>query len=327
MRAQHDRDLAAFVELLHRIRSRAEFSPGARGWGYLCELEGVIDKGEFDSLEESLADWRKQGIIPLSLVGEDDKRAADNLESLDESDPRAYAETYAGIAAECWKNYTPVSFWEFQRWYIELFVEKVDLKHLFRPVCEEFHVTIVNAGGWSDINSRANLMLRFKEHDEAGRKCVLLYCGDHDPDGLRISDTIRENLLELEKAVGWLADEDHLTIDRFGLNEDFIKANRLTWIDGLMTGSGKDLASPKHPNHHLPYVQSYLKRFGARKVEANALVARPVEGRELCRDAIRKYLDPDGIEAYEERLAEEREKVKEFLPAALREALEGGIGS
>jgi hypothetical protein len=269
-----------------------------------------------------LADWRKQGIIPLSLVGEDDKRAADNLESLDDDDPRAYADSYARVAAECWERYTPVSFWEFQEVYIELFVEKVDLKHLFRPVCEEYHVTFVNAGGWSDINSRANLMLRFKAHDEAGRKCVLLYCGDHDPAGLLISDTIRSNLLELEKAVGWRADEDRLTIDRFGLDYDFIEALGLTWIDNLETGSGRDLADPKHPDHFKPYVQDYMKMYGARKVEANALVARPREGRELCRDAIRKYLDPDGIEAYEERLAEEREKVRKVLPGVMREMLE-----
>ena len=74
------------------------------------------------------------------------------------------------------------------------------------------------------------------------------------------------------------------------LYSDFIEANGLTWIDNLETSRGKSLADPKHPDHFRPYVQSYLKRFGARKVEANALVARPEAGRELCRQAIRWYV-------------------------------------
>jgi hypothetical protein len=130
--------------------------------------------------------------------------------------------------------------------------------------------------------------------------------------------------MDLEGAAGWSPTEDNLTIDRFGLNLDFVKEHDLTWIDNLETGSGKDLADPNHPDHYKPYVQDHMEMCGgARKVEANALVARPEAGRDLCRRAILKYLDLDGIRRYEERLAEERERVKEALPAALRKALRG----
>jgi len=33
-----------------------------------------------------------------------------------------------------------------------------------------------------------------------------------------------------------------------------------SWIDNLETGSGKDLANPKHPDHHKEYVQGYLTK-------------------------------------------------------------------
>ena len=46
-------------------------------------------------------------------------------------------------------------------------------------------------------------MRRFADHERAGRQCVLLYCGDHDPGGLNISDFLRGNLADLECAVGW----------------------------------------------------------------------------------------------------------------------------
>ena len=123
------------------------------------------------------------------------------------------------------------------------------------------------------------MMERFAEWEADGKQCVLLYCGDHDPGGLHISDFLRANLQDLEKSVGW--SPRNLIIDRFGLDFDFTEANGLTWIDNLETSSGRSLADPKHPDHKKPYVQSYLKRFGERKVEANALVARPEAGHEL----------------------------------------------
>jgi hypothetical protein len=325
--AAYDDEVRAFVARLHEIRSRLDFSPGARGWGYLLEGDGLITKGQFDRMETLLGDWRKDGTIPLSMVGEDDRRLADNLEALDTDNPEDYAESFAQVAAECWESYVPVSFWEFQPCYLEQAAEKVDLKALFGPVCAEYHIPIVNFAGWTDINSRVAMMQRFRKHQEAGRKCVLLYCGDHDPAGLLISGKIRENLMALEKAAGWSPTEDNLTIDRFGLNYDFVVANNLTWIDNLETGSGKDLADPKHPDYFKPYVQYYIKMYWNRKVEANALVARHEQGRELCRRTILKYIAPDGIAAYEKRLAEERERVKEVLPAVLRKLLRRRIDS
>jgi hypothetical protein len=99
---------------------------------------------------------------------------------------------------------------------IEMLVEKIDLKNLFTPVCAEYLVPRANAGGWSDINGRAAIMRRFAAHERAGRQCVLLYCGDHDPGGAIISDFLRSNLADLQRAVGW--SPDRLIIDRFGLN-------------------------------------------------------------------------------------------------------------
>src|SRR5215472_1962000 len=129
-----------------------------------------------------------------------------------------------------------------------------------------------------------------------GKQCALLYFGDHDPGGLHISDFLRANFEELERAVGW--SPRYLIIDRFGLDYNFIERNGLTWIENLATGSGKSLADPKHPDHFKAYVQTYLRRFGARKVEANALVARPEAGRELCRQAILRYVPESAIDDY-----------------------------
>jgi hypothetical protein len=60
-------------------------------------------------------------------------------------------------------------------------------------------------------------------------------------------------------------------------------------------------------------VQDYLRKFGARKVEANTLVVRPEQGRQLCREAIIKYIDQDGVDQYESALDEAREEVKAVI--------------
>ena len=76
-----------------------------------------------------------------------------------------------------------------------MMVEKIDLKSLFAPLCAEYAIPITNAAGWNDINSRVQIMERFKYWESRGKRCVLLYCGDFDPAGLQISKSINRTLM------------------------------------------------------------------------------------------------------------------------------------
>jgi hypothetical protein len=163
------------------------------------------------------------------------------------------------------------------------------------------------------------MMRRFAKHARAGRRPVLLYCGDHDPGGLNISSFLRDNFDELAGAVGW--DPRALIIDRFGLDYKFIEQLGLIWIDNLETGSGKRLDDPKHHDHYKDYVQDYLRSFGARKVEANALIVRPDQGRELCRQAILEYLPPTAPADYQTRLQPYRDELRNALLKRVAEGL------
>jgi hypothetical protein len=319
--AKYDAKAAAFAEHMLEIQSRLDFKLGARGWCYMLENDRFISKGAFDRVERLIVDWRKDGVLPIDFCASDEAREAENIEQLSIADPKRFAEIYAKIVTECWQNYQPISFWDFQPSYIEMMVEKIDLRELFKKICAEYHVPIWNTRGWGDVNSRSQSIRRFKPHEAAGRQCVLLYCGDLDPAGELISDKIRGNFRQLEKAEHW--SPDRLIIDRFGLNADFIEAHDLTWIDGLETGSGEDLASDKHPDHNKPYVQNYLKKYGPHKVEANALVAHHEAGRQLCRDAILKYIDPDGIKRFERALKRQQNEVRKVLPGVLQAMLNG----
>jgi hypothetical protein len=259
----------------------------------------------------------------MNLVAEDGARSFDNLEDVDDATPEEEGEQI--VAGIRWRHlyYTPFSFWDDQDVYLEMLVEKIDLKSLFKQICSRFCIPIANARGWSDLNTRWAMLERIRLRAAEGKRCVVLYCGDHDPAGLNISNSLRQNFAELLTHAEWLDLMSLLTVDRFGLNHDFIEAQGLTWIDNLETGSGRSLADPRHKDHKQAYVQVYLQRFGERKVEANALVVRPDAGRELCRQAILKYLPEDAPDRYRERLAPLRDQVREQILRQLQETYGG----
>ena len=292
----------AFCALIREIRSTMDFTVGVRGWCYILEGRGHITKGEFDACENFITDCRKTGDLPLDICAEADSRATIGLQrDLDESDPRDHAQGWVDYLREDMPNsYRPFDFWDDQKVYVEVAVEKLDLRNLFESTCAEFYVPITNLKGWSDLNACAAMMKRFAAHERAGRQCVLLLCNDHDPGGLHISESMRSNLNDLSVPVDWSPDD--LIIERFGLNFGFIEANNLTWIDNLETSSGQRLDDWGHPDHFKPYVQSYLAALGARKCEANALVVAPEIGRQLCRDAILRYVDATAPQRYQRRL-------------------------
>jgi hypothetical protein len=318
--AAYSAELRTFCDAILKINSRLDFRVGSRGWCYILEEHG-LGKGDFDDAQELIAECRRRRLLPMDIVAEDGAREFNHLEDLDEEEPEDFAAGWVEHIEQVHSHYRPISFWNDKDVYIQMIVEKIDLKSLFDPICKEFCIPLANARGWSDLNMRWALLQRIREHLAEGRKAVILYCGDHDPSGLNISNSLRSNLAELLTNREWLELMDHLTIDRFGLNFDFIERHGLTWIDGLVTSSGQDLASSRHKDHKAAYVQDYLSQFGARKCEANALVVRPDAGRELCRQAILKYLPADAPARYLERLAPYREQALEEIQRQLLETL------
>lgn len=320
--ARYQADLAAFCELILKIRATMDFAIGARGWCYTLEPYG-LNKGDFDAAQSLISDCRKAGDLPFDIVAEDAAREFINVESVDLHTIEEEAENVLNYVEAAHKYYKPVSFWDFQDFYVEMLVEKIDLRSLFAPVCRDYHVPLANGRGSTDLNSRASMMRRFAEREAQGKQCVLLYAGDFDPAGLRISDFLRSNMADLAGAIGWAP--DNLIVDRFGLNFDFIEVQGLTWIDNLETGSGGRLDDPRHEDHNKEYVQSYLRKYGVRKVEANALVVRPEAGRKLCRDAILQYVDQGRISEFEEAVQVEQAALQSEIARLVTERMGGAI--
>jgi hypothetical protein len=310
-----DRLLLQFAKQLQTIQEQIPFRVSSRGWCYQLEPYG-LSKGDFNKTEAAINECRATGYLPIDFTAEEEGRRFHGVEIKDYVTPAQRISSYARSMEICEQGYTP-DWWKDERFdeqdheefYIQILVEKIDLVSLFKPVVEKYKIPIATSKGWSSMLQRAEYARRFREAEDRGLQCVLLYCGDFDPDGLRISDRIRKNLADLKNIV-WNDGEEgydpkNLIIDRFGLNYQFILDNNLTWIDNkevppvgipkLITGSGKNLADPRHKNHHMPYIQTYISSYGVRKCEANALVIRPAQAHELCKDAVEKYLGTDAL--------------------------------
>ena len=106
-------------------------------------------------------------------------------------------------------------------------VEKIDLKGLLSPVCAEFWVLIANQKGWANLYMFVEMMGRGSTYPTA---CV--------------RDWPEDAINEIEFV-------------RFGLNRDSIDGHpEIIWIDNLTTGSGENLADPKHDHHNMLCVQN-----------------------------------------------------------------------
>lgn len=322
--------LGDFAEELEEISEKIGFKQSARGWCYQLEGYGMITKAQFDKVENIINRCRKEGILPIDFTMEEEGRQFSGVEVPDEDTPIEDLRYWVQNSLTTEERYK-ANWWDGEEYYIQMVVEKIDLKTLFSPVCKKYKIPIATSKGWSSMIQRAIYARRFKEAEEQGLKPLLLYCGDHDPDGLRISDFLRKNLDDL-KDIEWEEggtgyDPSNLEIIRFGLNYDFIKKHNLTWIDNLITGSKKNLASPSHKNYHMKYVQDYLKEFGARKCEANAIVIIPKIARKLVDDTIKSYLGKDAEERFLAKRQKVIDEIQEFrkktgLDKSLRKALD-----
>ena len=300
-----------FSDAILSIADKIPFAVSSRGWCYILEEHG-LNKGDFDQAQALINSCRESGLLPLDVCAEDEARSAAvpddgadryDLEEFVVSEFESIIDEYETAEQSARYNlrtadFAPHAFWDFQPVYVEVLVEKIDLRSLFENVCKRFYVPLQNGKGWSDLNSRAAILRRMQSHQEAGRRCVLLYCGDHDPAGLNISTHLRANVERMNGCRymdGTVIEinPDLIEFRRFGLNFNFIDEHQLSWIEGLHTGSGANLADPKHPQHGFEYVRSYLRDFGERKCEANALVTRYDAAQRLIKEALTEFIDLD----------------------------------
>ncbi|MBA7494955.1 hypothetical protein ES702_05533 [subsurface metagenome] len=292
----------------------------ARGWCYLLEGFGAITKDQFDKSFKLINFCRKEGYLPIDFVAQDSSREFFNVESLTEeyTKPLDYLVSYLMWVKKCDKSKKDVAFWESQKYYIQVMVEKLDVRNLFIDVCEKYHIPISNAKGWSDMLSRNDMIIRFKQAEGIGLIPVLLYYGDFDPAGIKIAETLRKNIMDLEKATKWTP--KNLIIDHFGLTIDFINDNGILWIDNLITGGKRNLGllyeqykCGKKGVKLYDYEINYIEKYGVRKCEANAILPFREVAIKQCEAVIIKYLGDNPFEVYDKKVKRIQKEITKLM--------------
>lgn len=299
----------AMGEAIERLSEETGYKFGPRGWAYFAEGLGLITKGEFARFEKLLTDMRKDGELDPDVIEPDASRMATEVDDFEASgySPEALAQhavdEISERLADWTRAYHEVGYWDRLDYYVEMIVEKKDLVQIFRETADSYNIRITNGKGDTDIHTRLAMLKRFRDHSAEGRQCVLLAIGDHDPKGLHIVDGLHRTIMSCASIKGLDWDEPDFDVVPIGLTEGQIEDLGLMKIGNLETGGGRDLSDPRHPDHHKPYVQDYLGRFGVWKCEANALVGNPVGARDLLESAINRFIPathPGDIEALNE---------------------------
>ena len=136
---QYGERVAEFCNLILQIKSTMDFDVGSRGWCYILEHHG-LRKGEFGAAEKLITDCRKSGPLPLDICAGRVRKVV-GLQRLDDPDIEGEAASWIDyITNDVHKTYTPVSFWDNLDHYVEVAVEKLDLRNLFEAPCAERHV-------------------------------------------------------------------------------------------------------------------------------------------------------------------------------------------
>ena len=301
----YEQRLQSFAnEVLHinnQRTSRIKYS--SRGWCYLLEGLGKIHKGEFTACQKAINDSRKLGFLPIDFVAEDqdETRHFKGIHVASEPDAQfsQLKEDVETMLRDLPSRMT--DYWIGEQFYVMMCVEKGDLISLFKPICDQYHVPIVSSKGWAPILLRSHIANLCKKAEANGLTPVLLLFYDHDPAGLKISGTFRENLMDCEGGTGW--SPGSLIIERFGLNAEDIEKYGLMWIENLKTSSGRTSQDYR-----------YIETYGHRKCEANALFKNDdtlKAGQNICRNTIEKYYGKDALERFRKKEEASREKLKD----------------
>jgi hypothetical protein len=133
--------LREFVDFIEGLSSQIGFKVSSRGWGYILEQRGMIDKSQFDKVEGVINRCRREGLLPVDFVAEEAARAFSNVEEPTTGSHAAHVNNWVSAALDSHKYFTP-DWWEGEEVYIQMVVEKIDLVTLFQPLCARFHVPI-----------------------------------------------------------------------------------------------------------------------------------------------------------------------------------------
>jgi hypothetical protein len=188
-----------------------------------------------------------------------------------------------------------ITHWDGQPEYVEVWVEKDALSDVISRPAERWNVSHMACKGSPSTSVVHDAAKRLSREERYGRKCTVLYLGDHDPTGIDIPRDIQDRLSLFRCGA---------EVDRIALNMDQIQ----------------DLNPPPSPAKETDSrTAGYVEQFGTEDTwELDALEPAALDA--LIDEKILEHLDTD---LYQERVDQEEKEQRLLVSVAdnLDEAL------
>ena len=266
---------------------------------YQYVARGLLDSGQkvYKRIGAALTDARYDGRFPIHYL-EDRGRSVDagnygtNNESVDFALDNAAADLRSAPNDWLWR-----SRWWGQETHVSVWVEKEALVGIFEPVCKELGVGWFACKGYPSV-SALNQWLRHLEtavdQQDDIRNAVVLYFGDHDPDGWEIPRSALRNIRKLQNLPRQIDAYVPVAFDRVALNMDQI---------------GQYNPPPFGAKETSARYESYLAEHNTDDAwELDALEPRVL--RQLIRDRVAQHFDEATLIGNEETIEERREVMR-----------------
>ena len=176
--------------------------------------------------------------------------------------------------------------WDNQPKYLEIWTEKDALRSVLTNVTYQYDVSLMVARGQLSRTAIYEASNRYKSKSD--KKCYLYYCGDFDPSGLSIYNSIKERL------------------EAFGV---FIHYERIA----LTKGQIEKYKLPSDPGKQSdPNYKKFVSIYGSDMVvELDSLP--PDVLRSIIKDCILQNIDQGLLVQVQEKETEEQDKLNKFI--------------
>ena len=85
----------------------------------------------------------------------------------------------------------------YQDVYIEVMIEKMAIFEIVERVTNKYNIRLTGDKGFCSTTILYEIAGRMKEQTREGKKCYVLYIGDHDPSGLTMDESIKNTLARM----------------------------------------------------------------------------------------------------------------------------------
>ena len=245
------------VETANEIYNEMGMQITVRQLYYQLVSRGYIKNGKYNTLNPLLTNLREEGILDWRIF-EDRSRVIFEPTTIEpDTNVKHLILNYVKTL-----SVPPVNKWHNQTNYLELWYEKDALSSYFQNIADKWKIITFATRGFNSTTNNKETIERFNNHKN--KKCVILYCGDCDPYGIQIYQTLLKKIKNIE-------------IKRIALTNEQIKKFNLIEMPDM---KGNTLTRER-----------FIEKYGDKAYELDAL-----SGKELMNildDSISKYFIPN----------------------------------